>query len=198
MRRSPETTLDNSYFTLVAADFHNRMEDVGDAPYTVVGGLGLHAVTHAEEIDWDDRVVRIGNIYLPRRRENNGTVRDLDTLVHTTDTVAAYRDEMKDALGGLLVPSAFGLKPYGTPLMNTLKGLSHSLVIAISKRATGVKRNFTGVLLAVKRRFHLKVLTLGVSNKTAKQFVLSLVPLLSLVRIITDRLLVCAKRTKGN
>ena len=73
MRRSPETTLANSYFTLVAADFHNRMEDVGDAPYTVVGGLGLHAVTHAEEIDWDDRVVRIGNIYLPRRRENNGT-----------------------------------------------------------------------------------------------------------------------------
>ena len=90
------------------------MEDVGDAPYTVVGGLGLHAVTHAEEIDWDDRVVRIGNIYLPRRRENNGTVRDLDTLVHTTDTVAAYRDEMEDALGGLLVPSAFGLRPYGT------------------------------------------------------------------------------------
>ena len=101
------------------------MEDVGDAPYTVVGGLGLHAVTHAEEIDWDDRVVRVGNIYLPRRRENNGTVRDLDTLVHTTDTVAAYRDEMKDALGGLLVPSVFGLRPYGTPLMNTLKGLSH-------------------------------------------------------------------------
>lgn len=72
MRRSPETTLDNAYFTLVAADFHNRMEDVGDAPYTVVGGLGLHAVTHAEEIDWDDHVVRIGNIYLPRRRESNG------------------------------------------------------------------------------------------------------------------------------
>ena len=125
MRRSPETTLDNSYFTLVAADFHNRMEDVGDVPYTVVGGLGLHAVTHAEKIDWDDHVVRIGNIYLPRRRESNGTVRDLDTLVHTTGTVAAYRDEMKDALGGLLVPSVFGLKPYGTPLMNTLKGLSH-------------------------------------------------------------------------
>lgn len=101
------------------------MEDVGDAPYTVVGGLGLHAVTHAEKIDWDDHVVRIGNIYLPRRRESNGTVRDLDTLVHTTGTVAAYRDEMKDALGGLLVPSVFGLRPYGTPLMNTLKGLSH-------------------------------------------------------------------------
>lgn len=125
MRRSPETTLDNSYFTLVAADFHNRMEDVGDARYTVVGGIGLHAVTHAEKIDWDDHVVRIGNIYLPRRRESNGTVRDLDTLVHTTGTVAAYRDEMKDALGGLLVPSVFGLRPYGTPLMNTLKGLSH-------------------------------------------------------------------------
>ena len=157
------------------------MEDVGDAPYTVVGGLGLHAVTHAEEIDWDDRVVRIGNIYLPRRRENNGTVRDLDTLVHTTDTVAAYRDEMEDALGGLLVPSAFGLRPYGTPLMNTLKGLSH--FIAILKRVTGVKRNFTGVLLAAKRRFHLKALILGVSNKTAKQFVPSLAPLLSSVRI---------------
>lgn len=142
------------------------MEDVGDALYTVVGGLGLHAVTHAEKIDWDDHVVRIGNIYLPRRRESNGTVRDLDTLVHTTDTVAAYRDEMEDALGGLLVPSVFGLKPYGTPLMNTLKGLSHFTGDCYLKEGNGVKRNFTGVLLAAKRRFHLKVLTHGVSNKT--------------------------------
>lgn len=116
MRRSPETTLDNSYFTLVAADFHNRMEDVGDARYTVVGGLGLHAVTHAKEIDWDNHIVRVDpDAYLPTIRDN-GTVRDLDTLVQSPDKdeVVAYRRVMESTIGDQLVVSAFGLRPYDT------------------------------------------------------------------------------------
>ena len=47
---------------------------------------------------------------------------------------------MEDALGGLLVPSAFGLKPYGTPLMNTLKGLSHFTGDRYLKEGNGGER----------------------------------------------------------
>jgi hypothetical protein cdiviTM7_00195 len=104
---------ENIYPLLVEHGIHDRMED-RKFPYNVVGGLGLHAVTNAAEIDWDNRVVCLPNgVDLPRLRKN-GTVRDLDTLVQSTDktVVKSCRQEITDAIGDKLVVSAFGLNPY--------------------------------------------------------------------------------------
>ena len=104
---------ENIYPLLVEHSIHDRMEDRED-PYNVVGGLGLHAVTNAAEIDWGNHVVYLpGGVCLPRLREN-GTVRDLDTLVQSTDkaVVKSCRQEIADAIGDKLVVSAFGLNPY--------------------------------------------------------------------------------------
>ena len=106
-------TSENVYSLLVACGFHDRMEDC-EVPYNVVGGLGLHAVTNAAEIDWGNRVVCLPNgVDLPRLRKN-GTVRDLDTLVQSTDktVVKSCRQEIADAIGDKLVVSTFGLNPY--------------------------------------------------------------------------------------
>lgn len=104
---------ENIYPLLVEHSIHDRMEDC-EVSYNVVGGLGLHAVTNAAEIDWDNHVVYLpGGVCLPRLREN-GTVRDLDTLVQSTDkaVVKSCRQEIADAIGDKLVVSAFGLNPY--------------------------------------------------------------------------------------
>ena len=104
---------ENIYPLLVEHGIHDRMED-RKFPYNVVGGLGLHAVTNAAEIDWDNHVVYLpGGVCLPRLREN-GTVRDLDTLVQSTDktVVKGCRQKIADAIGDKLVVSAFGLNPY--------------------------------------------------------------------------------------
>ena len=106
-------TSENVYSLLVARGFHDRMEDC-EVPYNVVGGLGLHAVTNAAEIDWDNHVVYLpSGVCLPCLREN-GTVRDLDTLVQSTDktVMKSCRQKIADAIGDELVVSAFGLNPY--------------------------------------------------------------------------------------
>lgn len=106
-------TSENVYSLLVARGFHDRMEDC-EVPYNVVGGLGLHAVTNSAEIDWDNHVVYLSNgICLPCLREN-GTVRDLDTLVQSTDktVMKSCRQKIADAIGDKLVVSAFGLNSY--------------------------------------------------------------------------------------
>ena len=108
-----DKTSENVYSLLVARGFHDRMEDC-EVPYNVVGGLGLHAVANAAEIDWDNHVVYLpSGVCLPCLREN-GTVRDLDTLVQSTDkaVVKSCRQEIADAIGDKLVVSAFGLNPY--------------------------------------------------------------------------------------
>ncbi len=104
---------ENIYPLLVEHGIHDRMED-RKVPYNVVGGLGLHAVTNAAKIDWDNHVVYLpSGVCLPCLREN-GTVRDLDTLVQSTDktVVKSCRQEIADAIGDKLVVSAFGLNPY--------------------------------------------------------------------------------------
>ena len=108
-----DKTSENVYSLLVARGFHGRMEDC-EVPYNVVGGLGLHAVTNAAEIDWDNHVVYLPNgVCLPCLRENS-TVRDLDTLVQSTDktVMKSCRQKIADAIGDELVVSAFGLNPY--------------------------------------------------------------------------------------
>ena len=108
-----DKTSENVYSLLVARGFHDRMEDC-EVPYNVVGGLGLHAVANAAEIDWDNHVVYLpSGVCLPCLREN-GTVRDLDTLVQSTDktVMKSCRQKIADAIGDELVVSAFGLNPY--------------------------------------------------------------------------------------
>ena len=51
---------ENIYPLLVERGIHDRMED-RKFLYNVVGGLGLHAVTNAAEIDWDNHVVCLPN-----------------------------------------------------------------------------------------------------------------------------------------
>ena len=104
---------ENMYSLLARRSIHDRMKD-RKVLYTVVGGLGLHAVTNAAEIDWDNHVVYLpSGVCLPCLREN-GTVRDLDTLVQSTDktVVRSCRQEITDAISDKLVVSAFGLNSY--------------------------------------------------------------------------------------
>lgn len=103
----------NMYSLLVERGVHSRMED-RKVPYNVVGGLGLHAVTNAAKLDWGNRVVYLPNGVDLLRLRDNGTVRDLDTLVQSTDRVVVkgYQQEITDAVGDELIISTFGLNPY--------------------------------------------------------------------------------------
>lgn len=74
----------------------------------------MHAVTNAEKIDWGERVVTVGSdTDLPRVREN-GTIRDLDTLVCSVDAdvIDEYKNTIVRAIGSEVVASAFGLHRY--------------------------------------------------------------------------------------
>ena len=64
---------ENIYPLLVEHGIHDRMED-RKFPYNVVGGLGLHAVTNAAEIDWDNHVVYAYRVYVKMVR--------CETLIH--------------------------------------------------------------------------------------------------------------------
>lgn len=78
-----------------------------------VGGLGLHATVRGK-VNWDKRAVEIGyDVHLPRVREN-GTVRDLDVLVQSTDAadIQKYKEALQDVLGSDMVISTFGLRRY--------------------------------------------------------------------------------------
>lgn len=103
----------NMYDVIARSDLHGQLNDL-DAQYIIVGGLGLHAVTNAEKIDWDERAVTVSNdTDLPRLREN-GTIRDLDTLVCSTDArvIDKYKETIVRAIGGEVVASVFGLRRY--------------------------------------------------------------------------------------
>ena len=106
-------TSENAYSLLPERNFHGKMEDL-KVPYIVVGGVGSQALINADEIDWDNHVVYLpSGVCLPCLREN-GTVRDLDTLVQSTDktVVKGCRQKIADAISDKLVVSAFGLNPY--------------------------------------------------------------------------------------
>ena len=145
---------ENIYPLLVEHSIHDRMEDC-EVSYSVVGGLGLHAVTNAAEIDWDNHVVYLpGGVCLPCLREN-GTVRDLDTLVQSTDKVVVKgcQREMTDAIGDKLVISTFGLNPYKKIVVVYL--ISSVIVILMMKVV------YTGALAVLRRKFLHLVLISG-------------------------------------
>lgn len=105
--------MENVYDAIARSDLHGQLNDLG-GQYVIVGGLGLHAVTNAEKIDWDERAVTVSNdTDLPRLREN-GTIRDLDTLVCSTDArvIDKYKETIVRAIGGEVVASVFGLRRY--------------------------------------------------------------------------------------
>lgn len=106
-------TSENVYSLLPERNFHGKMEDL-KVPYIVVGGVGSQALINADEIDWDNRTVYLSSDAYMSCRRDNGTVRDLDTLVQSTDktVVKGCRQKIADAIGDKLVVSAFGLNPY--------------------------------------------------------------------------------------
>lgn len=106
-------TSENAYSLLPERNFHGKMEDL-KVPYIVVGGVGSQALINADEIDWDNRTVYLSSDAYMSCRRDNGTVRDLDTLVQSTDktVVKGCRQKIADAIGDKLVVSAFGLNPY--------------------------------------------------------------------------------------
>lgn len=114
MKKDPN----NVYQLLKNRQLHERMtsEVLSEgASYAVVGGLGAHAVINTQRPDWDEGVVTVDSTArLPRVREN-GTVRDLDMLVHCAKSeVAAHRKGVDDIIGEAMVSSVFGLRPYET------------------------------------------------------------------------------------
>ena len=105
--------MENVYDVIARSNLHSQLNDSG-GQYIIVGGLGLHAVTNAEKIDWGERVVTVGNdTDLPRLREN-GTIRDLDTLVCSVDAdvIDEYKKTIVRAIGSEVVASVFGLRRY--------------------------------------------------------------------------------------
>ena len=147
---------ENMYLLLAERSIHDRMED-RKVPYNVVGGLGLHAVTNAAEIDWDNHVVYLpSGVSLPCLREN-GTVRDLDTLVQSTDkaVVKSCRQEIADAIGDKLVVSAFGLNPY--------KENRRGIFDFVGEIVTLMKKKvvYTGALAVLRQKFPQLVLISG-------------------------------------
>ncbi len=103
----------NMYDIIEKSNLHGQLNDLG-GQYVIVGGLGLHAVTNAEKIDWDERVVTVGgDTDFPRLREN-GTIRDLDTLVCSVnaEVVDEYKKTIVRAIGNEVVASVFGLRQY--------------------------------------------------------------------------------------
>lgn len=105
---------ENAYDTLIKNNFHETVKDVGNVDYNVVGGLGLSAVLNAAKLDWDEHTVRLKpDAFLPCLREN-GTVRDLDTLVQSSeaDKIKAYRDTVDAVIGDEMVASVFGIEDY--------------------------------------------------------------------------------------
>lgn len=98
------------YDVIARSNPHSQLNDLG-GQYVIVGGLGLHAVTNAEEINWGERVVTVGgDTDFPRLREN-GTIRDLDTLVCSVnaEVVDEYKKTIVRAIGNEVVASVFRL-----------------------------------------------------------------------------------------
>jgi hypothetical protein len=55
--------MENVYDVIGRSNLHSQLNDSG-GQYIIVGGLGLHAVTNAEKIDWGERVVTVGKTIL--------------------------------------------------------------------------------------------------------------------------------------
>lgn len=102
-------------------DVYSIMLDKGFAEFTsklkdrcsVMGGVALHAATYGR-IDWGERAISIGNDTVLSQYRENGTRRDLDVLVHSTDKLITddYRREIRDIVDGELTASVFRLWDY--------------------------------------------------------------------------------------
>lgn len=101
------------YDILLNKSFHETASKLGTR-YSVMGGIALSAVTHADSVDWDGRTIVISSeVSLPQYREN-GTRRDLDVLFHSTDKdiMDGSYQQVRKAIDGELTVSAFRLWDY--------------------------------------------------------------------------------------
>ncbi len=98
------------YQTLTQEGLHTGMA-YNEVPYGVLGGIAAHAAMHGE-IDWRERSITLpSRCELPRVREN-GTLRDIDLLVHShrEEDVIDGKRITEDVLEGKLSVSVFGLR----------------------------------------------------------------------------------------
>lgn len=104
----------DTYEVLENSGFHREMENAElDSRYASVGGVPTKATLEGD-IDWEGQQVQITDeVRLPTKRDN-GTVRDLDLLIPTTDPreIQLAKEIAMDCVGGDLVVSTFGLKSY--------------------------------------------------------------------------------------
>lgn len=80
--------------------------------YRVVGGVAAQAIIQADAVDWGGRTIELASdTYLSSRRAN-GTLRDVDMVVVSTDEIdiRETRDRMDSLLGDDLEISVFGLR----------------------------------------------------------------------------------------
>lgn len=101
----------NVYQLLHERDVHSRLREE-DIPYRVLGGIAAHAILNARIIHWNDRVIEIDPESNLSTMRDNGTQRDIDTLVVTpeTDKTNEAKDVLDDAVDGYLSVSVFGLR----------------------------------------------------------------------------------------
>lgn len=83
--------------------------------HRVVGGVALNALIQADEIDWNNHRVDLGASARLSNRRENGTLRDLDMFIPTTDVshVKSSSRKINECLGGSVSVSMFRLRPYG-------------------------------------------------------------------------------------
>ena len=103
------------YDLLQARGMHDRLRE-GAAPYRVLGGIAAHAILGASEIHWDDRVIELHPATILPLHRANGTPRDIDVLVMTTDWEEASDVEgrLTDTVGDELPVSVFGIEEHPT------------------------------------------------------------------------------------
>lgn len=101
----------NIYHLMRERDVHSRLREEGMS-YRVFGGIAAHAILNASTINWGDRIIEIDPESSLSTVRENGTQRDIDTLVVSTETNATRtaHEALKKAVGEYLMVSVTGLK----------------------------------------------------------------------------------------
>ena len=99
-------------FDVIEESRLHEKANIASANYRIVGGVALKSYTLAQNINWNDQTVELlPDVYLPSLRRND-TIRDIDTLVVTTDQqeVAEIKDVLTRCIDKNLIVSVFCLK----------------------------------------------------------------------------------------
>lgn len=101
----------NVYQLLSEEKAHEQLSEI-DTPYRVLGGIAAHAILNANTIYWKDRVIEVDQKAQLSTKRDNGTVRDIDTLIVSSvnQEVNKAKEALIDVVGSDLSVSVFGLR----------------------------------------------------------------------------------------